>query len=96
MTIFITVTITAAVGTSSSSASVIVFVTKGAVTAAVVGGYIRTASLDKILTLDASISSDAAVSPDLPSTLAYKVVLGLVHGIRTELVLRVRLMFDYP
>jgi hypothetical protein len=69
-----TVTITASAGSSSSSASVIVFVNKGVVTAAVVGGYFRTASLDKIFTLDASISSDAAVSPASASTLAYKVI----------------------
>jgi hypothetical protein len=49
-----------------------VFVTKGVVTASVVGGYIRTASVDKIFALDASISSDAAVSPSLASTLAYE------------------------
>jgi hypothetical protein len=66
------ITITVSVGNSSSSASVTVFVTKGFVTAAVIGGLTRTAPMDKILTLDASISSDAAVSPKLPSTLAYK------------------------
>jgi hypothetical protein len=68
-----TVTITASVGTtSSSSVSVTVFVSKGDVTAAVVGGYIRTASVDKVFSLDASISNDAAVSPAVAPTLAYK------------------------
>lgn len=75
--ILVAVTITAAVGSASSSVSVIVFVKKGSVTATVVGGYIRTASLDKVFELDASISSDAAVSPDLDSTLTYKVNLWL-------------------
>jgi hypothetical protein len=68
-----TVTVTASVGTtSSSSVSVTVFVTKGVVTAAVVGGYIRSASVDRVFTLDASISSDASVSPAVASTLTYK------------------------
>ena len=64
------ITISAIAGLVSTSASVKLYVTSGPVTAAVVGGYVRSAPIDQILVLDASISSDANV---LTSTLLYQV-----------------------
>ena len=57
----------------TSSAFVTVYVQHGSVTAAVVGGYARSAPVNQILTLDASISSDADVSPSSQSDLTYQV-----------------------
>lgn len=67
------ITVTATSGRSTSSVSVTVYVGHGAVTAAVLGGYIRSTPVDKPLLLDASISSDADISPSRPSTLMYQV-----------------------
>ena len=67
------VTITASVGKSSTSASVTVYVGRGIVTAAVLGGYIRSVPVDQILILDASISTDDDTQPTATSTLTYKV-----------------------
>jgi sugar lactone lactonase YvrE len=69
------VKLTASAGTSSSSATVNMYVPHGAVTAAVVGGDTRSVPIDLDLLLDASISTDADVSPTAPSTLLYKVML---------------------
>jgi hypothetical protein len=69
-----TLTITASLGTSSTSASPItIFISQGLVTAAVVGGYVRSTPIDLPFNLDASISTDADVSPALltASTLIY-------------------------
>jgi REJ domain len=67
-----TVTVTASAGTSSAAASVDVYVAHGPVSAAVVGGYTRSAPLDKPFVLDGSISYDA--DNQTSSTLTYKVV----------------------
>ena len=69
-----TVTVTAFTGNRSSSASVQVYVAHGYVTAAVVGGYMRSVPVDKDLLLDASISADADTPPGVPSSLSYKVI----------------------
>ena len=69
------ITITASAGSSTTSASVTVYVALGTVTAAVVGGYLRSTPVDKVLVLDASISSDADESPTVASTLEYKVTV---------------------
>jgi sugar lactone lactonase YvrE len=74
------VKLTASAGTSSSSATVNMYVPHGAVTAAVVGGDTRSVPIDSDLLLDASISTDADVSPTAPSTLLYKVVLSRYCG----------------
>jgi hypothetical protein len=70
-----TLTITATSGTSSSSsAPVTIFVLQGLVSAAVIGGYIRSTPIDLDFNLDASISRDADVDPSFTavSTLAYQ------------------------
>ena len=54
-----TVTVTATVGASSAVSSVIVYVSHGPITAAIVGGYERSAPLDKPLLLDGSVSFDS-------------------------------------
>jgi hypothetical protein len=69
------VKLTASAGTSSSSATVNMYVPHGEVTAAVLGGDTRSVSIDSDLLLDASMSTDADVSPTVPSTLLYKVIL---------------------
>jgi hypothetical protein len=68
-----TVTVTAFTGSRSSSASVQVYVAHGNVTAAVVGGYVRSVPVGDDLVLDASISADADTPPGAPSTLSFKV-----------------------
>jgi hypothetical protein len=68
-----TITITATVGSSSTSASVSIYVAHGKVAAAVVGGNTRSVPVEKPLVLDASISSDADVSPKVALALAYQV-----------------------
>jgi hypothetical protein len=70
--------VTATVGTSSSSAApVTIFISQGLVTAAVVGGYIRSTPIDQNFILDASISKDTNVNPKsvTVSTLAYQVMI---------------------
>jgi hypothetical protein len=70
--------VTATVGTSSSSAApVTIFVSQGLVTAAVVGGYIRSTPIDQNFILDASISKDTNVNPTsvIASNLVYKVMI---------------------
>jgi REJ domain len=67
-----TVTVTASAGRSSAAASVDVYVAHGPVSAAVVGGYTRSAPLDKAFVLDGSISYDA--DNRTSSTLAYQVI----------------------
>jgi REJ domain len=67
------VTLTASAGTSSSSATVSMYVPHGDVRAAVLGGDTRSVPIDSDLLLDASVSTDADVSPNAPSTLLYKV-----------------------
>jgi REJ domain/PT repeat len=67
-----TVTVTASAGTSSAAASVDVYVAHGPVSAAAVGGYTRSAPLDKPFVLDGSISYDA--DNQTSSTLAYQVI----------------------
>jgi hypothetical protein len=57
----------------TASALLTVYVDHGPVRAAVKGGYSRSIPVDKALTLDASISTDADVSPFAPSGLAYQV-----------------------
>ena len=69
------VKLTASAGASSSSATVDMYVPHGEVTAAVIGGDTRSVPIDSELLLDASISTDADVSPTAPSTLLYKVTL---------------------
>ena len=69
-----TITITAKAGISSSSAYVDVYVAHGVITAAVVGGYVRSNPIDKIFVLDASISTDADTHSSAKSTLIYQVV----------------------
>jgi REJ domain len=56
-----------------ASALLTVYVDHGPVTAAVKGGYSRSIPVDKRLTLDASISTDADVSPFAASGLSYQV-----------------------
>lgn len=68
------VMLTVAAGTSSSSATVNIYIPHGLVTAAVLGGDTRSVSIDSDLLLDASISTDADVSPTAPSTLLFKVL----------------------
>ena len=67
------VTITASVGKSSTSVSVTVYVAHGTVTAAVIGGYKRSISVDQGVLLDASISTDEDAQPTAVATLDYKV-----------------------
>ena len=69
-----TITITAKAGSSSSSVSVSVYVAYGDLTAAVVGGYIRSSPVDKVFVLDASISTDADTPLSTESTLTYQVI----------------------
>ena len=69
-----TMTVTASTGTSSVSASTIVYVAQGVVTAAIVGGYVRSVPVNEALQLDASISSDSDASPSSVSTLSYQVM----------------------
>jgi hypothetical protein len=66
---------TASQGSSSvSAAPVTIFISQGLVTAAVVGGYIRSTPIDLDFILDASISSDADERPSAVSSLAYTVI----------------------
>jgi hypothetical protein len=72
------ITVTATSGTSSTSAvPVTVFVSHGLVTAAVVGGYVRSAPINLDFVLDASISRDSDISPTVvtDSTLSYSVLI---------------------
>ena len=66
------VTITASVDALSSSAAVTVYVVKGPVIAAVVGGYTRSVPVNQDLVLDASISKDSDAEPNAKSSLNYK------------------------
>jgi sugar lactone lactonase YvrE len=69
------VKLTTSAGISSSSATVSMYVPHGDVTAAVLGGDARSVPIDSDLLLDASVSTDADVSPNAPSALLYKVML---------------------
>ena len=68
-----TITVQVTAGTYTVSASTTVYVTHGTVTAAIVGGNVRSVPVDKILVLDGSISYDADVSSSVTSTLTYQV-----------------------
>ena len=61
-------------GTKSVSATTTVYVRQDVVIAAVVGGYMRSAPVDKSLLLDASISFDSNLSPSIFSNLSYQVM----------------------
>jgi REJ domain len=67
------VIVTASTGKSSASASVLVYVSRGAVTAAVVGGYSRSLPATEALTLNALISKDMDVPASQVSTLLFLV-----------------------
>jgi hypothetical protein len=68
--------VSATVGTSSTSATpVTIFISPGLVTAAVIGGYIRSTPIDQNFVLDASISKDANVNPASVAVLAYQVMI---------------------
>jgi hypothetical protein len=69
------VIITATAGSSSASASTVVYVSRGSLTAAVVGGYSRSIPVDKVLLLNASLSTDADVISQNQSNLSYKVCI---------------------
>ena len=70
-----TITVTATAGDTSVSASTTVYVAHGAVTAAIVGGNVRSVPVDKVLVLDGSISSDSDKAPSDGSIMTYKVIL---------------------
>ena len=65
--------ITATAGTSSASASTKVYVSRGSLSAAVVGGYSRSIPVDKELVLNASTSTDTDVLLQNLTSLSYKV-----------------------
>ena len=66
------VTITASVGPLSTSASVTVYVARGPVIAAVIGGYTRSVPADQDLVLNASISKNADTRPGAKLFLNYQ------------------------
>ena len=64
---------------SSATASILVYVSRGDVTAAVVGGYSRSIPATEPLILDALISKDMDEPAGTASTLKYKVCIKLTH-----------------
>ena len=67
------ISVTAVAGKSSAAASVLVYVSRGDVTAAVVGGYSWAIPVNQTLDLNALISTDADAPLNAVSTLKYKV-----------------------
>ena len=77
------ITVTAFTSKSSSSSSVLVYVSRGDVTAAVEGGYSWSIPVNQSLVLNALISTDADVPVNSESTLKYKVCSQTLHSFTT-------------
>ena len=77
------ITVTAFTGKSSSSSSVLVYVSRGDVTAAVEGGYSWSIPVNQSLVLNALISTDADVPINSESTLKYKVCSQILYSFTT-------------
>ena len=78
------ITVTAFTGKSSSSSSVLVYVSRGDVTAAVEGGYSWSIPVNQSLVLNALISTDADVPINSELTLKYKVCSQTPHSFTTR------------